>query len=70
MNIINYIIYISGIAIVILVLLQQRGSGLGSAFGQEGGAYATRRGAQETIYWLTIVCGAVFIGSALLALLI
>jgi protein translocase SecG subunit len=66
---IKYILYISSIAIVVLVLLQQRGSGLGSTFGQEGGAYSTRRGAQKTILWATVVAGIVFIASAIISLL-
>ena len=55
--------------LVVLILLQQRGTALGSAFGQEGGFYATRRGVQQKIFWVTIVCGALFIILALLNLL-
>ena len=32
--------------LVVFILLQQRGQGLGSAFGQSGGFYSTRRGIQ------------------------
>ena len=49
------------VVLVILILLQQRGTALGSAFGQEGGFYATRRGIQKKILWATVVCGALFI---------
>ena len=55
--------------LVVLILLQQRGTALGSAFGQEGGFYATRRGVQQKIFWVTVVCGALFIILALLNLL-
>jgi len=44
-----------------LILLQQRGTALGSAFGGEGGFYSTRRGIQKKIFILTIVLGGVFI---------
>lgn len=47
--------------LIVLILLQQRGQALGSAFGQEGGFYATRRGIQKKIFWGTVVCGALFI---------
>lgn len=47
--------------LISLILLQQRGSALGSAFGQEGGAYAERRGVQKHLYYATIVFGALFI---------
>ena len=62
---------IISVLLVILILLQQRGSALGSAFGQDqdGGFYTTRRGIQKKILWLTIVCGALFIILAMLNLL-
>lgn len=53
-----------------LILLQQRGSALGSAFGQESGFYATKRGIQKKIFWLTIVCGGLFLLLALLNLIL
>ncbi len=44
------------------ILLQQRGSALGSAFGQGGGAsFGVRRGAEKKIYWATVILGALFI---------
>jgi len=50
------------ILLIIFILLQQRGTALGSAFGGgEGGAYSTRRGLQKKIYWASIVCGILFI---------
>ncbi len=56
--------------LITFVLLQQRGTALGSSFGGEGGGfYATRRGIQKKIFWATIVCGILFIAFALLNLL-
>lgn len=60
---------IVSVLLVVLILLQQRGTALGSAFGQEGGYYATRRGIQKKILWLTIVCGVLFILLAILNLI-
>lgn len=58
-------------SIIVLVLVQQRGTALGSAFGGEGGGfYATRRGIQKKIFWATIVLGVVFIGLSLITLII
>jgi len=59
---------IVSIFLIICILLQQRGTALGSAFGGEGGFYATRRGIQKKIYWATIVFGAAFVILALLNL--
>ena len=61
------------ISLIVLILLQQRGTALGSAFGGgggEGGFYATRRGIQQKIYWATIILGVLFIVLALLNLII
>ena len=56
------------VILIVLILLQQRGTALGSAFGQEGGFYATRRGIQQKIFIATIVCGVLFIVLALVQL--
>jgi len=61
---------IVAVLLIIFILLQQRGTALGSAFGGEGGFYATRRGIQKKIFWATIVCGALFIVLALLNLIL
>jgi len=52
---------IVSILLIICILLQQRGSVLGSAFGGEGGFYATRRGIEKKIFWLTCILGALFL---------
>ncbi|MDP2910495.1 MAG: preprotein translocase subunit SecG [bacterium] len=53
------------------IMLQQRGTALGSSFGGEGGGfYSTRRGLQKKILWLTIISGALFIGLALVNLIV
>lgn len=57
------------VILIVAILLQQRGTALGSAFGGEsGGFYATRRGVQEKIFWVTIALGALFIILSLLNL--
>jgi len=57
------------ILLIVFILLQQRGTALGSAFGQEGGFYATRRGIQQKIFWATIACAVLFIALAIVNLL-
>lgn len=61
---------IVSVLLIVFILLQQRGTALGSAFGQEGGFYATRRGVQQKILWATVVCGVLFIGLAVLNLIL
>ena len=70
-----FIQIIIAVSLIILILFQQRGTALGSAFGGGGssggsGFYATRRGIQQKIYWVTIILGILFIGLSLITLVI
>lgn len=58
------------VVLIVLILLQQRGTALGSAFGQSGGFYGTLRGIQKKIFWATVVMGALFILLALANLIL
>ena len=58
------------IILIVLILLQQRGAALGSAFGQESGFYGTLRGVQKKIFWSTGVFGALFVVLALFNLIL
>ena len=64
MNLAQILTY-SQIALSILVvagiLLQQKGSGLGSAMGGSGIEYSTKRGAEKIIFRATIVLAILFI---------
>ena len=51
---------IFAVMLIVLILLQAKGSGLGSIFGQDGSVFRSRRGAEELIYRLTIVFAVVF----------
>jgi preprotein translocase subunit SecG len=56
-------------ALVAAILLQQRGTGLGGAFGGEVTAYRSRRGIERTLFRLTIVLAVLFVLFSLLSLL-
>ena len=68
------ILYIFQIVISLLlmvaILLQQKGSGLGAAFGGEGAIYRTKRGAEKMIFRLTIILSILFLATALANLFI
>jgi len=49
------------------ILLQQRGSGLGMAFGGEGNVYRSRRGIEKLLFTATIVIASLFVITALLS---
>lgn len=61
---------ISAILLILGVLLQSRGSGLGRAFGDQSTIQHTRRGAEKFIYYFTIVTAIVFIISSALAIIL
>jgi protein translocase SecG subunit len=67
----DFITIVSAIVVITTVLLQSRGSSLGGAFGggDAAGGYRTRRGAERTIYYGTIVGMVVFVLSVLLSIL-
>jgi preprotein translocase subunit SecG len=54
-------------ALIALVLLQVKGSGLGNIFGGSGGVYRTRRGVEKSLYQVTIGLGIFFFVISLIA---
>ncbi|MFH1820660.1 MAG: preprotein translocase subunit SecG [Candidatus Nealsonbacteria bacterium] len=51
----------TAVLLIVLILIQQRGTALGSAFGQGSSFYGTLRGVQKKIFWATVVTGIIFI---------
>jgi len=51
---------ILAILLMASILLQQRGSGLGIAFGGEGNFYRSRRGMEKVLYWATVIIAILF----------
>lgn len=51
------------------VLLQQRGSGLGLAFGGEGNVFRTKRGLEKVLVYVTVALAALVLGAAILNLI-
>ena len=49
------------IALILVVLLQVRGGGLGGIFGQADTVFRTKRGVEKTLFQLTIVLVVLFI---------
>jgi preprotein translocase subunit SecG len=56
---------ILAIALITLILMQSRGTSLGSVFGQEGSVFHTRRGAEKILFNVTIAVAVAFLVSAL-----
>jgi len=49
------------VALILVVLFQVRGGGLGGIFGQPGTVYRTRRGVEKILFQLTIILVVVFL---------
>lgn len=57
------------IVLIIVVLLQTRGTDIGAAFGGGGGgsSFRTRRGLEKTLFQLTIVLAIIFVSISALS---
>ena len=56
------------IALILVILLQVRGGGLGGIFGQPDTVYRTKRGVEKTLFQLTIALVVLFIIISVMAL--
>ncbi len=56
------------VALVLIILLQVRGGGLGGIFGQPDTVYRTKRGLEKTMFRLTIALAVLFITIAIITL--
>lgn len=51
---------ILGVLLIILIVLQSKGTGLGSTFGGDMGFYGTKRGAEKMLFIFTIIIAVLF----------
>ena len=61
---------IAGLLLIVSILLQHRGTGLGGAFGGEGMSYRSRRGVEKLLLRATVVFAVIFLISVIAQLLI
>ncbi|MEX0934360.1 MAG: preprotein translocase subunit SecG [Candidatus Saccharimonadales bacterium] len=61
---------ISALMMIVLILAQSRGTGLGQAFGGDSSFYFSRRGVELVMYQLTIIFAVVFVLSIILGLVV
>ena len=61
---------ILGILLILVIIIQQKGAGLGSAFGAELSFYRTKRGAEKLLFYATIALSTAFILLAVVGLFI
>ena len=58
---IDIALIITSLALIVSVILQNKGIGLGGLTGADtGGVYTARRGIEKTLFWATIVLSVLF----------
>lgn len=68
---IHIALIITSIALVIGVVLQSKGAGLGGLTGADtGSVFTARRGIERTLFYVTIALSVLFFGLALLELIV
>jgi len=61
---------ILSLLLIVLVMVQAKGGGLGSIFGGSSGIYRTRRGVERTIFNLTVIVSVLFLVTSFLTTLV
>jgi len=56
------------VLVIVAILMQQQGSGLGGAFGGEGNFYRSIRGLEKVLYYATIILIVLFVASVTIPL--
>ena len=65
-NLLLFLQIISSVGLIVLVLMQAKGTGFGRAFGGGGSSSFTRRGLEKVVFKVTFIFAALFIASSLL----
>lgn len=58
------------VVLVLIILLQLRGGGLGGIFGSQTSTFRTRRGFEKTLFQLTIVLAVIFIALSIVRVML
>lgn len=69
-NILNIIQVVVSVLLIVVILLQGRGAGLGAAFGGSSNVYRTKRGAEKFLHISTVILAFIFISVALINIII
>jgi len=61
----NIIQIVISVLLIVVILFQVKGGGIGGIFGQAESVYRTKRGVERWLFWATIILSALFIILAL-----
>ena len=60
-NILDGALILTSIALVVSIILQSKGAGMGSLSGSDpGGVFTARRGIEKTLFYVTILFSVIF----------
>jgi preprotein translocase subunit SecG len=57
----NIALMVISVGLILAILFQVKGGGLGGIFGQADTVYRTRRGVEKTLFNFTIILAALFV---------
>ncbi|MBN8580968.1 MAG: preprotein translocase subunit SecG [Anaerolineae bacterium] len=70
-NILSIALIITSVGLILSVILQSKGAGLGGLTGADtGGVFTARRGIERVLFWVTIGLSVVFFGLVITILII
>jgi len=69
-NILSVVQIILGVLLIVTILLQNSGSGLGAGFGGSSTVFTTKRGVDKILFQATIAISLLFFAVALASVLI
>ena len=60
-NVLNIALIITAVGLILSVILQSKGAGLGGLTGADtGGVFTVRRGIERVLFWVTIALSVIF----------
>lgn len=68
-NLVTIFQMVLGVLLIVLILLQSKGAGLGSAFGGDMGFYRTKRGFEKLLFNATILVMSLFLITSIIELI-
>lgn len=70
-NILDIALIITSVGLILSVILQSKGAGLGGLTGADtGGVFTARRGIERVLFWVTIALSVIFFGLVIAIIII
>jgi len=69
-NILLVVQIVVAIALMVFILMQSKGSGVGSAFGGETVVYRSRRGVEKLLHYATVISAVILVIISLVSVIL